>query len=207
MNRNGTLLTGSAGLVSATQVLASQVVEDLLGRLLTFCDPGTAQVDATTFGITQLAYPDGVKAADVLTQLAVFESGYLWEILESNDAGKHRFNYRAWPTTPRYEVSIRDDWKQRGSDVDLCNRILVTWTDAAGATQVTPVTAASLGWSASGCRSMTLAPASRTPTRSRCPTATARPRTPPASVGRSWPTRSTRPRPAPSSCAAPSSTS
>jgi hypothetical protein len=145
MNRNGTLLTAAAGLVSATQVLASQVVEDLLGRLLTFCDPTSAQVDATTFGITQLAWPDGIKAADVLTQLSVFESGYLWEILESFDSGKHRFNYRAWPTTPRYEISVRDGWQQTGSDVDLCNRILVTWTDATGATQVTTVTASSLG--------------------------------------------------------------
>jgi hypothetical protein len=52
MDRNGTLLNGAAGHVSTTQVLASQVVEDLLGRLLSFCDPATAQVDATTFGIT-----------------------------------------------------------------------------------------------------------------------------------------------------------
>jgi len=145
MDRNGTLLTGSAGLVSASQVLASQVVEDLLGRLLTFCDPGTAQVDTTSFGITQLAWPDGVKAADVLNKLSDFEAGYLWEILETLDSGKHRFNYRAWPTTPRYMVSVRDGWQQRGSDVDLCNRILVSWTDPAGVTQVEPVTAADLG--------------------------------------------------------------
>jgi hypothetical protein len=145
MNRNGVLLNGAAGHVSTTQVLASQVVEDLLGRLLSFCDPSTAQVDATTFGITRLAWPEGVKAADVLNGLGVFESNYLWEILESNDAGKHRFNYRAWPTTPRYEVSVRDDWKQRGSDVDLCNRVVVNWTDGNGNQQSTPVTAASLG--------------------------------------------------------------
>jgi hypothetical protein len=145
MTRYGVLLTGSAGLVSATQVLASQVVEDLLGRILTMCDAGTAQVDATAFGITQLAYPDGVKAAGVLNDLAVFEPDYLWEILESQDNGKHRFNYRAWPTSPRYEFTVADGWQQRGSDVDLCNRILVSWADPTGKTQVTPVTAASLG--------------------------------------------------------------
>lgn len=146
MDRNGVLLTTAAAHNNtALSVRASDVVEDLLGRLLTFCDPGTAQVDATTFAITQLAWPDGVKAADVLTSLSVFEAGYLWEILESNDAGKHRFNYRAWPTTSRYEISVRDGWQQRGSDVDLCNRILVSWNDPTGATQVTAVTAASLG--------------------------------------------------------------
>lgn len=145
MNRNGTLLTGSGGLVTAQQVLASQVVEDLLGRLLTFCDPDTAQVDTTAFGITQFAYPDGVKAAGVLNDLAVFEPGYLWEILESNDSGKHRFNFRAWPTAPRYEVSVKDGWRQSGSDVDLCNRIFVTWSDSANDPQQVAVTAASLG--------------------------------------------------------------
>lgn len=145
MDRNGALLTGATGLVSATQVLASQVVEDLLGRLLTFCDAGTATIDATTFGITQLAYPDGVKAAGVLNDLAVFEPDFIWEILESLDNGKHRFSYRAWPTTPRYEVSVKDGWRQTGSDADLCNRILVSWSDAAGNPQVTTVTAASLG--------------------------------------------------------------
>jgi hypothetical protein len=144
-DRYGTDLTGSGALVSTTQVLASQVVEDLLGRLLTMCDPGTAQIDVTTFGIDQLAWPDGVKAADVLSQLSLWESGYLWEILESLDSGKHRFNYRAWPTTSRYVVSVRDGFQQRGSDVDLCNRILVSWNDALGRPQVTPVTAASLG--------------------------------------------------------------
>jgi hypothetical protein len=207
MDRNGTLLTGAAGLVSATQVLASQVVEDLLGRLLTFCDPATAQVDATTFGITELAWPEGVKAADVLTKLGLFESGYLWEILESNDAGKHRFNYRAWPTTPRYEVSVRDDWKQRGSDVDLCNRILVAWTDAVGNHQVTAVTAAVLGLTGIGLPVDALGTRVKDADPITLPDGYGSSRTPPGSAGRSSPTRSTHPRPAPSSCAAPSSTS
>jgi hypothetical protein len=144
VDRNGTALSGSS-LVSTTQVLASQVVEDLLGRLLTFCEPSTAQIDVTTFGIDQLAWPDGVKAVDVLSQLSLWEPDYLWEILESFDSGKHRFNYRAWPTTPRYVISVRDGWQQRGSDVDLCNRILVTWTDAFGKPQITTVTATSAG--------------------------------------------------------------
>lgn len=145
MNRFGALLTGSAGLVSAQQVMAHQVVEDLLGRVLTFCDPMTAQVDVTTFPITQLSYPDGVKAAGVLNDLSVFEAGFLWEVLETNDSGKHRFNFRAWPSAARYEVSVKDGWRQSGSDVDLCNRILVSWNDALGNRQVTTVTASGLG--------------------------------------------------------------
>jgi hypothetical protein len=80
MDRFGTLLSGATGLGTLASVTATQVVEDLLGRVLTMCDPGTAQVDATTYAIDQLAYPEGVKAADVLSQLAVFESGYYWGI-------------------------------------------------------------------------------------------------------------------------------
>lgn len=145
MDRFGTLLSGASGLVSTSVVKASQVAEDVLGRVLTMCDPHAAMIDTTTFGITQLAYPEGVKAASILNDLSVFEPNFLWEVLETLDNGKHRFNYRAWPSTPRYEVSVKDGWQQRGSDADLCNRILVTWTDSTGKTQVTPVTAADLG--------------------------------------------------------------
>lgn len=146
VDRYGTLLgTAVEHGSTATSVLASQVVEDLLGRLLTFCDPATADVDVTTWPIDQLAMPDGVKAAQVLDALELWEPDHFFEILESDPAGLHRFNYRAWPTEPRYEVSVKDGWRQTGSDVDLCNRILVSWTDHAGTTQTTEVTAADLG--------------------------------------------------------------
>jgi hypothetical protein len=145
MDRHGALLNGAAGMGTALSVLASQVVEDLLGRVLTFCDPATAQVETTTYAINQLAYPDGAKASGVFGDLTTYESDYLWEILETLPNGLHRFNFRAWPTTPRYEISTADGYAQQGSDVDLCNRILVTWTDSVGNTQVTPVTAAGLG--------------------------------------------------------------
>jgi hypothetical protein len=175
-------------------VLASQVVEDLLGRLLTFCDPGTAQVDVTTFAIDQLSWPDGVKAADVLGgSSSLFEPDFLWEILETLDNGKHRFNYRAWPTTPRYVVSVRDGWQQRGSDVDLCNRILVTWTDAAGKTVPVPVTAASLGLAGIGLPVDALGTRVKDADPVTFLTVWGPRRTPPGSVARSSPTRSTHP--------------
>jgi hypothetical protein len=151
MDRNGTLLTTAAAHGStALTVLASQVVEDLLGRLLTMCDADTAQVDVTAYTIDQLAWPDGAKAADVLNALSVYEPDFLWEILETLENGKHRFGYRAWPTAPRYEFTDLDGFQQRGSDLDLCNRILVSWTDSAGNQQVTAVTAASLGLTGKG---------------------------------------------------------
>jgi hypothetical protein len=145
MDRTGTLLTGATDLVSATQVLASQVVEDLLGRVLTMCDPATATIDATTFGIDQLAYPDGVKAATVLTDLADYEPDYWWGIGADGPNGLHEFWYRAWATAPRYVVSVADGWVQVGSDADLCNRVVVYYTDAEGNRQQVVVTADDLG--------------------------------------------------------------
>jgi hypothetical protein len=145
MDRYGDLLLGAAGLVSADSVLAHHVVEDLLGRLLTFCDPSTALIEATTWEIDQLAFPNGEKAATVLGALDLWEPDMLWEIGAAGPNGLHQFNYRAWPTEARYEVSVKDGWRQTGGDVDLCNRILVSWTDANDKTQTTTVTADDLG--------------------------------------------------------------
>ena len=123
MDRHGDLLTGAAGLVTAQSVYAHEVVEDLLGRVLTFCDPATAVVDETTFAIDQLAYPDGAKAADVLSGLAHCWSPTLVghpRVRLPN--GLHRFTYRAWATEPRYVVSVKDGY----------GRPARTWTCATG---------------------------------------------------------------------------
>ena len=143
-DRFGTLLTGAMDLGPASSVYAHQVVEDLLGRLLTFCDPWTAVVDTTTFAIDQLAFPDGVKAADVLSALSRWESDYWWAIGASGPTGLHEFTYRQWATEPRYVISVKDGYRETGSDVDLCNRVLVAWTDSLGKQQTTIVTAADL---------------------------------------------------------------
>lgn len=139
MDRNGTLLTGIAGLVTGDYVLASSVVEDLLGRVLTFCDKGASRVDATTWQIDQLAYPEGVKPAQLLEDLSLWEPDYVWEMLHSTPSG-YVFNYRAWPTDVRYEISTSDGYTMTGSDIDLCNRIAVYWTDSRGGKQTTIVT-------------------------------------------------------------------
>jgi hypothetical protein len=140
-DRWGNLLgTAAAHGNNVQRVLSSQVVEDLLGRLLAFCDPATARVDPTTFAIDQLAFSDGVKAAGVLNELVNnWETDHWWGIHETQDNGLHRFGFQEYGTEARYEVSVKDGWIQSGSDVDLCNRILVTFTDSAGKTQTEPV--------------------------------------------------------------------
>jgi len=139
MNKFGTLVTGSGGMVSSSSVLASQVVEDLLGRVLTFCDKNASTVEATTFLINQLAYYDAVNVRKVLDDLAGLEPDFLSEMLHSTPSG-YVFNYRAWPTEARYEISTADGYSKTGGDVDLCNRIAVTWIDERGRSQVETVT-------------------------------------------------------------------
>jgi hypothetical protein len=147
MDRYGVLYTGAVGLGTAQSVYAHQVVEDLLGRVLTMCDPATAVIevpDGGGFAIDQLAYVDGTKAGQVLTDLMVWESEFTWEIGERLSNGLHRFGWRRWPISPRYVVSTADGWVQTGSDQNTCNRVLVTWTGAAGAKQSLVVTAQDL---------------------------------------------------------------
>jgi hypothetical protein len=133
VDRYGALKTGSTGMSSNLFVRADWVVEDLLGRLLSFCDPDTSSISATAAQIDQMSYRGGTTAAGVLEELALHEPDFLWEVLESGAAtGLHRFSYREWPaeTEVRYEVSTKDGYSAPGSDNDLCNRIAVEWVDA-----------------------------------------------------------------------------
>lgn len=126
---------------TTSTVLASEVVEDLLGRLLTQYDGANASIASTSFAIDQLAYPDGTDAATVLDDLMALEPAYLWEALESNPAnGRYRFNWRQWPTTVRYEADVRDGYDGPGSADGLYNEVTVRWRDVNGQTRTTTVT-------------------------------------------------------------------
>lgn len=119
-------------------ILAHEVVEDLLGRMLKKCDPNDAVIDSTTFQIDQLTYFDGATAAQVFDDLALYEPNHHWGIGETLTSGLHRFWYRAWPTdTARYEITAKDGYSAPGGDIDLCNRITVYWTDSKGIKQAT----------------------------------------------------------------------
>lgn len=125
----------------AYHLLASDVVADLVGRVLTHLDPARVSITATTYPITALSYPDGSTADGVLADLAVFEPDMLFEVLGADETtGLHEAAYRAWPTTPRYLISVEDGYTQPGGEVSLVNRIAVYWTDPAGVRHTTVVT-------------------------------------------------------------------
>lgn len=140
------LLKNAAGVditsgYSLPTVLASDVVKDLLGRMLGSYDGANAVVATTTYPIDQLAYPDGVDAARVLSDLLMLEPAYRWGAYESNAVGKHRFEWTLWPTQVRYEADVLDGFDSPGSAVDLYNGVQVRWREQSGQIRVTHRTA------------------------------------------------------------------
>jgi hypothetical protein len=110
---------------SYTLINPDEVVRHILGAMLPGCDGANARVDLTDGLIDQLAYHDGATPQRILDDLTLWGPDYLWEILEAGPNGKHRFNYRGWPTTPRYEIATSDGYSAVGGEMDLCNRIFV----------------------------------------------------------------------------------
>lgn len=118
---------------SADTVLASEVVADILGRFLPRFDGANAPIATTAYAIEQLAYPDGVTPARVLTDLMLLEPGYYWAAWERNPAtDKHRFEWSQWPTSVRYEADATDGFVSPGGAGDLYNSVLVRYLDPAG---------------------------------------------------------------------------
>lgn len=126
---------------TANTVTASQIIADLLGRWLNQYDGANATIATTSYPIEQLAYEQGVSPDQIIGDLLVFEPGYRWGAYESNSAGKHRFEFIAWPSAVRYEATIGDGIDSPGSAVGLYNRVTVRYVDRAGATRTVARTA------------------------------------------------------------------
>ena len=121
-------------------VLASEVVADLLGRVLTKFDGAGATVFTTSHPIEQMAYPDGADANKVLTDLLALEAGHTWRVWERDSLGKYRFEFRPIETQVRYEADVTDGYDSQGSADGLYNAVTVRWRDPAGKVQTTTVT-------------------------------------------------------------------
>lgn len=125
-----------SGYTSGT-VLASEVVEDLLGRLLTQYDGATASIATTSHPIDQLAYVDGATPNRMFDDLMGLEPGYWWAAWEQLASGKHRFEWSQWPTSVRYEASVIDGYTSTGSADGLYNAVSVRWREANGRIRTT----------------------------------------------------------------------
>lgn len=124
-------------------VFAHEVVTDLLGRVLDQIDGANSVVaQSATYQIDQLAYPDGVTAEQVLTDLMALEPAYRWWI-EPTTAGTYVLRWELWPTAVRYEVTLNGGGDFPGSSQELYNEVTVRWRGANGQVRATaPITAA-----------------------------------------------------------------
>lgn len=133
-NANGSEKT--TGYTSNT-ILATDVVADLLGRLLTDYDGASATIADTTHPIDQLAYPDGTTAAQVLDDLLKLEPGFTWRVWERTASGRFRFEWVPLPSAVRYEADAVDGYDSQGSADGLYNMVTVRWRDSAGRSRFT----------------------------------------------------------------------
>lgn len=134
-NADGTDIT-SAYLVNNVDPV--EVYADLLGRYLNQYDGPNANLQSSGFDLDQLAYPDGVTAAQIFDDLALFEPTFYWAAWETNPlTGKWRFEYVPWPTTVRYEATTVDGFSSPGSAAELYNAVTVRWLDPKGKMRTT----------------------------------------------------------------------
>lgn len=113
-------------------VLAHEVVNDLLGRVLDQLDGTNSTVDTGgTYQIDQMSYPDGVTAEQVLTDLMALEPAYRWWI-EPDGVGGYVLHWEPWSTTVRYEVTLNGGGDFPASSRELYNEVTVRWVDREG---------------------------------------------------------------------------
>jgi hypothetical protein len=145
-DKTGTLING-AGTYTNDYVLASEVVQDLLGWMLPKFDGANATITATSHQLDQLAYPDPVTPGQILDDLMDYEDGYYWAVWEQQANGKWRFEWVAWPTSVGYEADAVDGFNAPGAATDIYSAVTVRWKDPRGRirstlrSQVVPVLA------------------------------------------------------------------
>jgi hypothetical protein len=126
---NGSDVGGAAH--SNAYVLASDVVNDLLGRLLTRFDGANATVTATTYHIDQLAYIDGATPQQIMDDLLALESAMTWHAWGNTSAGSQEFEFVPWGGV-RYEASVVDGFESPAPTDDLYNEVNVSYVDKRG---------------------------------------------------------------------------
>lgn len=113
-------------------IRSDEVVRDLLGRLLPRYDGPNASVATGSFGIDQLAYPDGASSQKILEDLMTLEPTYYWAAWESGTNGRHRFEWTTWPSQVRYEATTAGGFDSPSSAGELFDAVSVRWRNAAG---------------------------------------------------------------------------
>ena len=129
-DQHGTDITG-AGTYSNGYVLAHEVVADMLGRGLLPYDADNAVIDASAdHQFDQLSFVDGATVEQILAALMEMLPDYYWQVGPSDHfSGLPSFTWRRWPTTVRYELSVKGGVNLPGGDADRYNQVSVRWKD------------------------------------------------------------------------------
>ena len=118
---------------SLQYVTAHRVVNDLLGRCLPQYDGANAVVDSTnTYQIDSLAYPDGISPREVMEDLMLLEPAFYWTTGPNVTGNGYQFEWKAWPTTVRYEATLEDGGDFPITATELYNEVTVRWRDKRG---------------------------------------------------------------------------
>lgn len=137
LDKDGSEIT--TGYTTST-VLPHEVVKDLLGRWLDQFDGASATVDTSaTYQIDQMAYPDGVDAAHVFTDLMALVRTHVWWAEHDKTGNGYDFHWEPWPTTVRYEATLEGGANFPQSAREVYNIVWVRWRNPDGQIRTTRV--------------------------------------------------------------------
>ena len=117
------------------RIRAGDIVEDLIGRTMTgLVDPSLCTVTMNTWRLTQADWRDPTAPGEVLDDLLLMHPDHLWRLgKRSISSGLSPFDWRLWPTSPRYVVQgERAEVDLDGSPDPLYNSVTVSWVDWKG---------------------------------------------------------------------------
>ncbi len=124
----------------STPVTSASVVNDLIGRgMLAQVDPARAEVADSAALHTQLAFPEGTRAANVLTKVRDTDPDMVWMYGPRGTGGTtetpagHAFTWARWPEAEvRYDITEADSLSRPGAEDQREHRIWVLYRDTVG---------------------------------------------------------------------------
>ena len=116
-----------------THVVASDIVEDVIGRCLRgIVDPTLTSIATTTWGLSQADYRNPSSPGEILDDMVVIHPDHLWRVGPTRSSGLHDFEWRLWSSTPRYVADLDAELDMDGAPDPLHNRVTIRWEDWRG---------------------------------------------------------------------------
>lgn len=116
------------------KILASEIVNDLIGRCLRgIIDPTLCDVRNDTWRLTQADYREPTTPGEVMDDMLLPHPDHLWRVgRRSLSSGLAPLTWDLWDTTARYVIDSDVQVDLDGSPDPLCNSVTVRWVDWKG---------------------------------------------------------------------------